>query len=192
MATTVIALRVTSLLLFAAPMLLLSLTGRGRGKSAEAHHSIVERLPVFANFAAVGSFFPLLILFGADPESRGVLAFAASGCLLAASGAAVIFRSRLELGAAWSLVAAAADNTGLVTTGPYRLIRHPIYLGFLMLTAGQALAFCSRPAFVVLLAGIAPTFLWRAYAEERVLASAFGERYAAYRKRTKLIVPYLL
>lgn len=188
----VVALRVTSLLLFAAPMLLLSLTGRGRGKSANVHHSIVGRLPIFANFAAVGSFFPLLILFGTDPESRGALTFAASGCLLAISGAAVIFRSRLELGAAWSLVATANQAAGLVTTGPYRLVRHPIYLGFLMLTTGQALAFNSGPAFVVLLAGIAPTFLWRALAEERVLARTFGETYAAYRKRTKLIIPYLL
>jgi protein-S-isoprenylcysteine O-methyltransferase Ste14 len=39
---------------------------------------------------------------------------------------------------------------------------------------------------------IVPTFAWRAYAEETVLGRAFGERYAEYRKRTRMIIPDLL
>jgi len=81
---------------------------------------------------------------------------------------------------------------GFVTTGPYRFVRHPIYLGLSMLAMGQALAFNSWPAFLVLLSGIVPTFAWRAYAEEKLLSRTLGERYALYRRRTKMIIPYLL
>ncbi len=45
---------------------------------------------------------------------------------------------------------------------------------------------------MIVLCGIVPTFAWRARAEEKLLSRAFGERYAAYRQRTKMIIPHLL
>jgi protein-S-isoprenylcysteine O-methyltransferase Ste14 len=90
------------------------------------------------------------------------------------------------------LVPNAGESTGLVTTGPYRLVRHPIYLGLALYAVGEALAFGSWPALAIALGGIVPTFAWRARAEETLLGLTFGERYDAYRQRTKLIVPYLL
>ena len=86
----------------------------------------------------------------------------------------------------------ADQGTGLVTTGPYRLVRHPIYLGLALLAMGEALAFGSWPALMIVLAGIVPTFAWRARAEEKLLSRTFGGRYAVYRERTKMIIPYLL
>jgi protein-S-isoprenylcysteine O-methyltransferase Ste14 len=80
---------------------------------------------------------------------------------------------------------------GLVTTGPYRLVRHPIYLGLALLAAGDALAFGSWPALMIVLSGIVPTFAWRARAEETLLSRTFGERYALYRKHSKTIIPHL-
>jgi Phospholipid methyltransferase len=71
------------------------------------------------------------------------LPLALSGFLLALAGMALVLRSRTELGSAWSFVAKADQGTGLVTTWPYRLVRHPIYLGFALLATGQALAFGS-------------------------------------------------
>ena len=86
----------------------------------------------------------------------------------------------------------AGQGTGLVTTGPYRLVRHPIYLGLALLAMGEALAFGSWPAFVITLSGIVPTFAWRARAEEKLLSRTFGEGYAVYQQRTKMIIPHLL
>lgn len=83
----------------------------------------------------------------------------------------------------------ADQGTGLVTTGPYRLVRHPIYLGLAVLAMGEALAFSSWPAFLIVLCGIVPTFAWRARAEETLLSRAFGERYDLYRRQTKMIIP---
>jgi protein-S-isoprenylcysteine O-methyltransferase Ste14 len=83
-------------------------------------------------------------------------------------------------------------DRGLVTTGPYRLVRHPIYLGLALLALGQALAFASWSALTIVVFGIVPTFAWRARAEEKLLSRVLGERFAVYRRRTKMIIPYLL
>jgi protein-S-isoprenylcysteine O-methyltransferase Ste14 len=120
------------------------------------------------------------------------LPLALSGCLLALAGAALVLRCRAELGPAWSFVPKADQGTGLVTTGPYRLVRHPIYLGLALLAVGEALAFGSWAALMIVLSGIGPTFAWRARAEEKLLSGTFGERYAVYRQRTKMIIPHLL
>jgi len=57
---------------------------------------------------------------------------------------------------------------------------------------GQALAFGSWPALVIVVSGIVPTFAWRARAEEKLLIRIFGESYAVYRERTKMIIPHIL
>jgi protein-S-isoprenylcysteine O-methyltransferase Ste14 len=144
-----------------------------------------------ANFAAFGLFFPSLLILSGSSEASMALPLALSGCLLAVAGAALVLRSRAELGPAWSFVPEADQDTGLVTTGPYRLVRHPIYLGLVLLTLGQALAFSSWLACLIVLVGIVPTFAWRARAEETLLSRTFGERYALYRRQTKMIIPHL-
>ena len=188
MPALVVVLRAVALLAFAAPMLLVA--GR-RGGAPRAGKNSGDRAPVVANFTAFGLFFPSLLAFADPPESRAALLLALTGCVLAVAGAVVVFRSRLELGPAWSLLPV-ADEAGLVTTGPYRLVRHPIYLGLSMLALGEALAFASWPAGLVLLAGIIPTFVWRAAAEEKRLTGTFGARYACYRKHTRMIIPHVL
>ena len=191
MSTFVIVLRVASLFAFAAPALLI-VGGRGRKRSRGGDRRRGDRTPVVANFAAFGLFFAFLAAFAGNAEGLAALLLALCGCLLALAGAALVLWSRAELGAAWSLVPTAEQGTGLVTTGPYRLIRHPIYLGLSLLATGEALAFSSWPAVLVVFSAIVPTFVWRAYAEERLLADTFGERYAHYRKLTKMMIPYLL
>jgi protein-S-isoprenylcysteine O-methyltransferase Ste14 len=145
-----------------------------------------------ANLSAFGFFLASFLISSGSSEAPMALPLALSGFLLALAGVALVLRSRTELGSAWSFVPKADRGTGLVTTGPYRRVRHPIYLGFALLATGQALAFSSWPAFIIVLFGIIPTFAWRARAEETLLSRTFGERYAVYQKRTKLIIPYLL
>ena len=187
----VVALRAASLVAFAAP-LLLTVGERGRSLDTRPGHGRGDRVPLLANLTAFGLLFPSLLAFRGTPEGYAALLLALTGCLLAVAGAALVLRSRMELGPAWSLVPMADQATGLVTTGPYRLVRHPIYLGVSMLAMGAALAFASWPALFVVLAGIVPTFLWRSSAEEKLLTATFGERYARYRKQAKMIIPGLL
>jgi protein-S-isoprenylcysteine O-methyltransferase Ste14 len=191
MSTLVIVLRAISLLALAGPMLL-GANRHPRGSRSRTRQDGGPRAPLAANFVAFGLFFPSLLIFSGGAPPGVALGVALSGCLVALSGAAIVLRSRAALGPAWSLVPKADQDTGLVTTGPYRLVRHPIYLGLALLAVGQALAFASWPALAIALAGIVPTFAWRARAEESLLSRTFGERYAVYRRRTKMIIPHLL
>lgn len=191
MPTLVIVLRMVSLLAFAGPMLL-GVSGRHGGPRTRARQRSGDRAPVVANLAAFGLFFPSLLVFSGSPARSTALLLASSGSLLAVAGAALVLRSRAELGPAWSFVPKADQGTGLVTTGPYRFVRHPIYFGLALLAMGEALAFSSWPAFVIVLSGIVPTFAWRARAEDKLLSRTFGEGYAVYRQRTKMIIPHLL
>jgi protein-S-isoprenylcysteine O-methyltransferase Ste14 len=135
MSTFVIVLRAASLLAFAAP-LLLSASGRGRKRSRDDDRRRGDRIPVLANFAAFGLFLAFLAFFAGNDEGLAALSLALGGCLLALAGAALVLWSRAELGSAWSFVPLADQATGLVTTGPYRFVRHPIYLGLSMLAMG--------------------------------------------------------
>lgn len=188
MSTFVIALRVATLLAFAGP-LLLTVGGRGRKRCSGGDRRRAGRTPVLANFAAFGLFLVFLAFFAGNAEGFVALLLALCGCLLALAGAALVLWSRVELGSAWSFVPMANQDAGLVTTGPYRFVRHPIYLGLSILAMGQAIAFSSWPAIAVVFCAIVPTFAWRAWAEERLLADTIGERYAAYRKQTRMIIP---
>jgi protein-S-isoprenylcysteine O-methyltransferase Ste14 len=103
-------------------------------------------------------FVPSLLIFSGTAGSSLSLLLASLGSVLAIAGAALVLRSRVVLGPAWSLVPNADQETGLVTTSPYRLVRHPIYSGLVLLAAGEALAFSSLPAFAIVLFAIIPTF----------------------------------
>jgi len=191
MSVLVTVLRVASLLAFAGPILL-NVNGRDRKRSRGADRRRGDRTPVLANFAAFGLFFALLIDFVGSADGTVALLLALCGCLLAVAGGALVLRSRGALGLAWSFAPTVDQGTGLVTTGPYRFVRHPIYLGLSMLTMGEALAFGSWPALMIVLSGIVPTFAWRAHAEEALLSQTFGESYALYRRQTRMIIPHLL
>jgi len=191
MSTLVIVLRIVSLLAFAGPMLL-AVTGRCGGPKTRTRQSGSDRAPLLANLAAIGVYLLSLLVFSGSAAGFTALLLASSGSLLAIAGVALVLRSRAELGPAWSFVPKADQGTGLVTTGPYRRVRHPIYLGLALLVMGEALAFGSWPALMIVLSGIVPTFAWRARAEETLLRRTFGERYVLYQQRTKMIIPHLL
>lgn len=190
MSTLVIVMRAISVLAFAAPMLLGS-HGRHRATTpSRPRPNVRERVPLIANLAAFALFFSSLLMSSSSSEYPTALPLAVSGCLVALAGAALVLRSRIELGAAWSLLPKA--DQGIVTTGPYRLVRHPIYLALTLIAVGDALAFGNGLAFLIALFGILPTFLWRARAEEKILSGLFGERYASYRRQTKRVIPYVV
>jgi protein-S-isoprenylcysteine O-methyltransferase Ste14 len=191
MSTLAVVLRIVAFLAFAGLMLLSVNWCRGQAKT-RARQDRGDRAPLVANFTAFGLFFLSLLIFSSSPTGFTALLLALSGSLLALAGAALVVRCRAELGAAWSFAPKADQSTGLVTTGPYRLVRHPIYLGLALLAMGEALAFGSWPAILIALSAIVPTLAWRASAEEKLLSRTFGERYEVYRQRTKMIIPHLL
>jgi protein-S-isoprenylcysteine O-methyltransferase Ste14 len=78
----------------------------------------------------------------------------------------------------------------LITGGPYRLVRHPLYLGMFVATIGLAVAFRSLWGMLITLAVFVPVGLYRATQEEEALAQRFGEEWKAYATRTHFLLPW--
>lgn len=110
------------------------------------------------------------------------------GVALFAAGGVLRLWPVFVLGRRFSGLVAIQPGHRLVTTGIYRVIRHPSYLGLLVNTLGWGLAFRAWLG-VLLWALIIPPLLARIRAEERLLADAFGAEYEAYRARTWRMVP---
>jgi protein-S-isoprenylcysteine O-methyltransferase Ste14 len=94
------------------------------------------------------------------------------------------------LGRRFSGLVAIQEGHQLETGGFYRVIRHPSYLGFLLLLFGWALVFRSAIGVLVSLL-LLPPLVARMNSEEALLESEFGERYAEYRRRTWRLLPFL-
>jgi protein-S-isoprenylcysteine O-methyltransferase Ste14 len=77
----------------------------------------------------------------------------------------------------------------LVETGLYRRIRHPGYLGQLLVFLGPAVALANALGVVAMLVATLVAFGWRIRVEEAALAARFGDAYEAYRRRTSRLVP---
>jgi protein-S-isoprenylcysteine O-methyltransferase Ste14 len=77
----------------------------------------------------------------------------------------------------------------LITTGPYRLVRHPLYLGMSVTTIGLAVAFRSLLGMLIGLAVFIPAGLWRARIEEEALTRRFGVEWGDYAAKTYFISP---
>jgi protein-S-isoprenylcysteine O-methyltransferase Ste14 len=92
------------------------------------------------------------------------------------------------LGNRFSGLVAIQPGHALVTTGVYRVIRHPSYLGLLITTLGWVLAFRSGVGLVLAALNIIP-IVARIRSEEALLASQFPGEYEAYRARTSRLIP---
>lgn len=79
----------------------------------------------------------------------------------------------------------------LVTTGPYRWVRHPLYLGMFLATIGLAVAFRSWWGMLITLALFIPAGLLRARLEGEALAWRFGAEWEDYAAKTYIILPPL-
>ncbi len=112
------------------------------------------------------------------------------GVLLYAAGGALRIWPVFVLGSRFSGLVAIQEDHTLVTTGIYGVIRHPSYLGLLVMALGWALAFRSG-AGVLLTALLLVPVLARIDAEEKLLQSHFGAEYERYRAGTSRLIPGL-
>jgi protein-S-isoprenylcysteine O-methyltransferase Ste14 len=81
------------------------------------------------------------------------------------------------------------ENPELVTSGPYRLVRHPIYTGMSSMLIGTALVY---PLAALPCLGMVGYTVYSALREERDMEQRFPGSYAEYKKRSKMLVPFLL
>lgn len=112
------------------------------------------------------------------------------GVVLTAVGGILRIWPMFVLGRRFSGYVAIQADHELVTTGLYRRIRHPSYLGMMLGLAGWALVFRSAVGLLGVIAGL-PLLIQRIDVEESLLASNFGAAYEDYRRRSWRLLPYL-
>jgi protein-S-isoprenylcysteine O-methyltransferase Ste14 len=112
------------------------------------------------------------------------------GVVLFALGGVLRIVPVFVLGRRFSGLVAIQPGHTLVTTGIYGTIRHPSYLGLIVMMLGWALAFRSLLGVVLAALTIMP-LIARMNSEEALLADQFGAEYAAYRARTWRLIPGL-
>jgi protein-S-isoprenylcysteine O-methyltransferase Ste14 len=114
---------------------------------------------------------------------------AALGLVLFALGLGFAIWARLHIGRNWGTPMTQKDDPELVTTGPYKLVRHPIYSGILVAGIGTAVALSWMWLTAVILAGI--YFVYSAIVEQRFMTEQFPDTYPVYRRSTKMLVPFV-
>lgn len=114
-----------------------------------------------------------------------------TGAILCIAGIGLSIWSRLLLGANWSGGVTAKRDHELIIRGPYRVVRHPIYTGFLMALTGTSLVTGGGAAIFVTVVCLLALYLKIAQ-EEKLLNELFPGAYAAYQRQTRKLVPFLL
>lgn len=112
-----------------------------------------------------------------------------SGLIVCFAGFALAVWARLHLGRNWGMPMSLKEGHELVTTGPYRYVRHPIYSGILLAFLGSALVAGRMwlPVFI----GFGIYFVYSARTEEGLMLQRFPQEYPQYKKRTKALLPFI-
>jgi protein-S-isoprenylcysteine O-methyltransferase Ste14 len=114
-----------------------------------------------------------------------------AAAVLCVIGLAFAFWARVTLGRNWSGVVTLKEGHELIEHGPYRFVRHPIYTGILTMFFATALALGHMGGLAGTLLMFA-SFWIKLGDEEKLMLQQFPERYAAYQRRAKRIIPFVL
>jgi len=110
------------------------------------------------------------------------------GIALLAAGVLLGAWAMKALGGSFTVRLNVTSGQGLVTTGPYALVRHPAYLSYILELLGLGFALSSLAGIgLAVVAGL--VLAWRTRREERMLLSEFGDEYRAYMRRTRRLLP---
>jgi protein-S-isoprenylcysteine O-methyltransferase Ste14 len=111
------------------------------------------------------------------------------GLVVFASGLGFAIWARVHIGRNWGTPMTRKEEPELVTSGPYHLVRHPIYAGILVAVVGTAVALNWLWLIAAVLAGM--YFIYSATVEERYLTEQFPDAYPIYKRSTKMLVPFV-
>jgi protein-S-isoprenylcysteine O-methyltransferase Ste14 len=117
------------------------------------------------------------------------VALSAVGLVLFVAGLAVAIWARVHLGRNWGMPMSEKDDPELVTTGPYRWIRNPIYSGLILAMIGTAIAVSVE--WLVLVVVLGGYFVYSAVMEQRLMTERFPDTYPVYRDSTKMLIPFV-
>ena len=162
--------------------------GAGVGTQLNWLHS-----PLFYIAASVFFFGLCIVLWIPLPALPGADAIAVLGALLCFPGLAFVLWGRLGLGNMYFVStgfgAQLFAGHRLITRGPYRIVRHPMYFGLLLAGIGGLLLYQTWTGVVFVACGLG--VIRRAFREEEVLAMEFGAEWTEYCRRVPMLFPRL-
>ena len=118
-----------------------------------------------------------------DPWLQGI------GLAVFILGLGLAVWARIYLGQNWGMPMSEKADPELVTSGPYRRVRHPIYSGIILAMVGTAIAVSWYWVIAVVLIGA--YFIFSATREERYMSGVFPDAYPAYKHTSKMLVPFV-
>jgi protein-S-isoprenylcysteine O-methyltransferase Ste14 len=113
------------------------------------------------------------------------------GFAITVAGCTFAVWARVLLGTNWSATITVKQNHELVRNGPYAVVRHPVYAGFLLAILGTALTL-GEVRVVVAFALAFVGWFTKARTEEQFLVEQFGDVYAHYRREVSQLIPFIL
>lgn len=113
----------------------------------------------------------------------------ALGLIMFLLGLMLAVWARVYLGKNWGMPMTQKQDPELVTTGPYRYIRHPIYSGILLMALGSTVDVNIYWLVVFMVAAV--FFIHSAVVEERLMLRQFPKIYPSYKNKTKMLVPFV-
>lgn len=122
-----------------------------------------------------------IVPLGPIPEATGVI--------LLVIGLGITVRARQRLGSNWSGIVTVKEGHTLIRTGPYSLVRHPIYSGLLLGLCGTAVTIGEWRGVFAVASGLL-ALLWKIRVEEARMTEVFPE-YARYHHETWALIPFV-
>ena len=111
------------------------------------------------------------------------------GSLLALTGLIIRVTSIMKLKQQFTYSVTKIENHELIETGLYKIIRHPGYLGQLIIFLGISVCLSNWLSILLMIIPVLSGYLNRINVEERFMIEQMGEKYLDYRKRTKRLIP---
>jgi protein-S-isoprenylcysteine O-methyltransferase len=160
-----------------------------RGMDNSADRGTRKLVWIFSAIAFDGAWIPVIFSFGKMLALGAWLTWV--GVAIMISG--VTFRRYVInfLGKFFTATVQIRDDHQLVKDGPYRYIRHPSYLGLLILALGNGIALANWISLLLCIMLPAIGIIRRIKVEEKELHNHFGEQYREYRKSTWRIIPHI-
>jgi protein-S-isoprenylcysteine O-methyltransferase Ste14 len=133
----------------------------------------------FGNYLITGKFVP-------NNDIAGL-----TGLSVSIFGLVIACRARYTLGKNWSVSVQKKEDHELIIKGAYRLIRHPIYSGLLLMFLGNAIIVGKWRGLIGVLI-VFVSFWFKLKKEEKWLTDVFGVKYSEYIAKSKALIPWLL
>jgi len=115
----------------------------------------------------------------------------AVGVALFVIGLGLRWYAIIHLGRFFTVNVAIQNDHRVVSSGPYRLVRHPSYLGALLAFLGLGVCFINLISFAIIVVPITAAFIYRIRIEESALMESLGTNYREYAARTKRLIPFI-